>query len=205
MVLSGEGATRSSAATLFPQGPERPRIPRGDRAQGRQAPLYDCCGPTNRSPHGCRGTRAVPRQGVSGRGHAHQSEAKMAKNGRIEKWILRKAFEELLPKRSSGGRRSSSPTAWATVDRHSETNHLRSGLDANGTRRRAVPDQSAATRRSTITARSSKSTSRRRPQPNAFPRCLRGVQHRRGAGLGRGLRDRNDPSGRAVLGVHNTD
>jgi len=41
-------------------------------------------------------------------------EAKRPRNGRIEKWILRKAFDHSCRRRSSGGRRSSSPTVWAT-------------------------------------------------------------------------------------------
>ena len=117
MVLSGEGADESlRRLPLLPQGARRAGVPRGDRPQA-----LDCCtnttacAPTSPQPRGAS-RRACPfLDGVPRRRHGIDPARQDAAPGRMEKYLLREAFEDISRTRSCGGRRSSSPTAWATA------------------------------------------------------------------------------------------
>ena len=127
--------------------------------------LYDCL----------RANKSLSAWGVEGRVPFLDKEfldvamrinpaAKMAKDGHIEKWILRKAFEDMLP----------SEIVWRQKEQFSDgvgynwIDTLKQ-LTAEAVSRSTRP----ATRRSTITVRSSRNTSRRIRQRSAYRRYRR--------------------------------
>ena len=135
-------------------------------------------------------------------------EAKMAKNGRIEKWILRKAFEELLPEE----------IVWRQKEQFSDG----VGYGWIDTLKRitseAVSDREmehAAERFPINPPRNKEEYYYRTIFEEHFPsqtaaQCVPSVPSvacstAEALAWDAAFRDRNDPSGRAVLGVHNTD
>ena len=101
MVLSGEGADEVFGGYLyFHKAPDARAFHEETVRKIGKLHLYDCL----------RANKSLSAWGVEGRVPFLDKEfldvamrinpaAKMAKNGRIEKWILRKAFEDLLPLR----------------------------------------------------------------------------------------------------------
>ena len=99
MVLSGEGADEIFGGYLyFHKAPDARAFHEETVRQLGRLHLYDCL----------RAIKSLAAWGVEGRVHFLDTEfldtamriypaAKMARDGRIEKWILRKAFEDLLP------------------------------------------------------------------------------------------------------------
>ena len=135
-------------------------------------------------------------------------EAKMAKDGRIEKWILRKAFEELLPEE----------IVWRQKEQFSDG----VGYGWIDTLKRitseAVSDREmehAAERFPINPPRNKEEYYYRTIFEEHFPsqtaaQCVPSVPSvacstAEALAWDAAFRDRNDPSGRAVLGVHNTD
>lgn len=99
MVLSGEGADEIFGGYLyFHKAPDARAFHEETVRKLSKLHLYDCL----------RANKALSAWGVEGRvpfldkefldtAMRLNPEAKMARNGRMEKWILRKAFEDILP------------------------------------------------------------------------------------------------------------
>lgn len=119
MVLSGEGADELFGGYLYFHKAPDARRPSTKRPCANWA---NCTCTT-----ACGRTRHWAAWGVEGRvpfldkefmdiAMRINPEAKMAKDGRMEKWIVRKAFEEPAAQESVVWRqKDSSPTEWATV------------------------------------------------------------------------------------------
>ena len=129
-------------------------------------------------------------------------EAKMAGKGRIEKWVLRKAFEDLLPEEIVWRQKEqfSDGVGYGWIDTLKRSPPRRFRTARWSTPPSASLSTRRRTRRSTTTARSSRSTSPRRPPRRACLRALGGVQHGRSAGLGPVLRQLQRPLGTCRTG-----
>ena len=101
MVLSGEGSDEIFGGYLyFHKAPDARELPRRDGAQARRAAHLRL--PAREQVDGGlgrRGAGAVPRPGVPRRGDEHRRRSTRwpARQGRIEKHVLREAFEGALP------------------------------------------------------------------------------------------------------------
>ena len=210
MVLSGEGADEVFGGYLyFHKAPNARAFHEETVRKVGKLHLYDCL----------RANKSLSAWGVEGRvpfldkefldvAMRIDPEAKMAKNGRIEKWILRKAFEELLPEE----------IVWRQKEQFSDG----VGYGWIDTLKRitseAVSDREmehAAERFPINPPRNKEEYYYRTIFEEHFPsqtaaQCVPSVPSvacstAEARGWDAAFRDRNDPSGRAVLGVHNTD
>ena len=210
MVLSGEGADEVFGGYLyFHKAPNARAFHEETVRKVGKLHLYDCL----------RANKSLSAWGVEGRvpfldkefldvAMRINPEAKMAKNGRIEKWILRKAFEELLPEE----------IVWRQKEQFSDG----VGYGWIDTLKRitseAVSDREmehAAERFPINPPRNKEEYYYRTIFEEHFPsqtaaQCVPSVPSvacstAEALAWDAAFRDRNDPSGRAVLGVHNTD
>ncbi len=178
MVLSGEGADEVFGGYLyFHKAPDARAFHEETVRKISKLHLYDCL----------RANKSLSAWGVEGRVPFLDKEfldvamrinpaAKMAKDGHIEKWILRKAFEGHAPLRDRmASERTVLRRRRLQLDRHAQAADRRGGLrPRDGTRCGAFPRSTRpATRRSTITVRSSRNTSRRIRQHSAYRRYRR--------------------------------
>ena len=210
MVLSGEGADEVFGGYLyFHKAPNARAFHEETVRKVGKLHLYDCL----------RANKSLSAWGVEGRvpfldkefldvAMRINPEAKMAKDGRIEKWILRKAFEELLPEE----------IVWRQKEQFSDG----VGYGWIDTLKRitseAVSDREmehAAERFPINPPRNKEEYYYRTIFEEHFPsqtaaQCVPSVPSvacstAEALAWDAAFRDRNDPSGRAVLGVHNTD
>ena len=210
MVLSGEGADEVFGGYLyFHKAPNARAFHEETVRKVGKLHLYDCL----------RANKSLSAWGVEGRvpfldkefldvAMRINPEAKMAKDGRIEKWILRKAFEELLPEE----------IVWRQKEQFSDG----VGYGWIATLKRitseAVSDREmehAAERFPINPPRNKEEYYYRTIFEEHFPsqtaaQCVPSVPSvacstAEALAWDAAFRDRNDPSGRAVLGVHNTD
>ncbi|MFI3330470.1 MAG: asparagine synthase B [Rikenellaceae bacterium] len=210
MVLSGEGADEIFGGYLyFHKAPNAQEFHEETLRKIDKLHLYDCL----------RANKALSAWGVEGRvpfldkefmdvAMRINPEAKMAKDGRMEKWILRKAFEDILPKEVAWRQKEqfSDGVGYSWIDSLKE-------ITTN-----AVSDQDmekASERFPINTPQNKEEYYYRCIFEEHFPsktasECVPSVPSvacstPTALAWDASFQNLNDPSGRAVLGVHNTD
>lgn len=210
MVLSGEGADEIFGGYLyFHKAPNAKEFHDETIRKIDKLHLYDCL----------RANKALSAWGVEGRvpfldkefmdvAMRINPEEKMAKNGRMEKWVLRKAFEDMLPEE----------VAWRQKEQFSDGVGY-SWIDTlKEVAAAAVSDremESAAERFPINPPQNKEEYYYRTIFEEHFPsqtaaQCVPSVPSvacstPTALAWDASFQNLNDPSGRAVLGVHNTD
>ncbi len=210
MVLSGEGADEIFGGYLyFHKAPNAQEFHDETIRKIDKLHLYDCL----------RANKALSAWGVEGRvpfldkefmdvAMRINPEAKMAKDGRMEKWILRKAFEDMLP----------AEVAWRQKEQFSDG----VGYSWIDTLKQVATDavsdremENAAERFPINPPQNKEEYYYRTIFEEHFPsqtaaQCVPSVPSvacstPTALAWDASFQNLNDPSGRAVLGVHNTD
>ena len=210
MVLSGEGADEVFGGYLyFHKAPDARAFHEETVRKLSKLHLYDCL----------RANKALSAWGVEGRVPFLDKEflevamrinpaAKMAKDGHIEKWILRKAFEDMLP----------SEIVWRQKEQFSDGVGYNWIDTLKQLTAEAVSDREmahAAERYPINPPRNIEEFYFRTIFDELFPshtaaQCVPSVPSvacstAEALAWDKAFRDMNEPTGRAVLGVHNTD
>ncbi len=210
MVLSGEGADEIFGGYLyFHKAPNAQEFHEETIRKIDKLHLYDCL----------RANKALSAWGVEGRvpfldkefmdvAMRINPEAKMAKDGRMEKWILRKAFEDMLPEEVAWRQKEqfSDGVGYSWIDTlkqvaidavsDREMEHAAERFPINPPQNkeeyyyRTIFEEHFGSQTAAQCVPSVPSVACSTPTALAWDASFQNL---------------NDPSGRAVLGVHNTD
>ncbi len=189
MVLSGEGADEIFGGYLyFHKAPDARAFHEETVRKIGRLHHYDCL----------RANKSLAAWGIEGRvpfldtefldtAMRIAPEAKRPATDASKSGFCARRSKTSCRRRSSGGRRSSSPTAWATAGSTRSKHSRRPRSPTAKWRRRPTAFRSTRrrTRRSTTTARSSRSVSLADGRAVRAVGAFGGVQHGRGAGVGR--------------------